>query len=82
MKTSNQPLEATSTHSPAPAGYRSAAIEQERLLSVREARQKIGVSHTKIYDLFKDGSLKSIHIGRSRKVPLSVVLAFMHGTTA
>lgn len=51
--------------------------EQDRLLSVLQARERLGVSHTTIYALFKDGSLPSLHIGRSRKVRLSAVMAFM-----
>lgn len=36
--------------------------------SVREARYKIGISHTKIYELIADGSLKTVKIGKKRLV--------------
>lgn len=58
------------------------AADQDRLLSVREARDRLGVSHTTIYNLFNRGELQSLHIGRSRKVRLSTLNAFMNGATA
>lgn len=56
------------------------AADQDRLLSVAEARQKLGVSHATVYNLFKRGALPSLHIGRSRRIRLSDVVAFMSGT--
>lgn len=44
-------------------------LEAEPLAcSVRDACQKIGISHTKIYDLIADGSLKTVKIGKKRLV--------------
>jgi excisionase family DNA binding protein len=36
--------------------------------SVRDARHMIGISHTKIYELIADGSLKTVKIGKKRLV--------------
>lgn len=58
------------------------AADQDRLLSVAEARQKLGVSHVTVYKLMNTGVLPNLHIGRSRRIRLSAVMALMAGTTA
>ena len=36
--------------------------------SVRDARLRLGLGHTKIYELIGDGTLKSVKIGNKRLV--------------
>ena len=36
--------------------------------SVRDARHKIGIGHTKIYELIANGTLKTVKIGKKRLV--------------
>lgn len=74
--------QATTASLPAPAGYSSTAIEQERLLTVQETKQRLGVSHVTVYALFNRGALPSLQIGRARRVRLSDLLAFMAGTAS
>ena len=40
----------------------------KRLMSVNEARHALGVGRTKFYELIKVGALKTVKIGRSRKI--------------
>jgi len=37
-------------------------------MSVNEARHALGVGRTKFYELIKVGALKTVKIGRSRKI--------------
>lgn len=48
--------------------YKPNSEVQPLAYSVRDARQKIGISHTKIYELIADGSLKTVKIGKKRLV--------------
>ena len=41
------------------------------LVSVKEARRLIGVSHTQIYTLINDGSLETVRVGRRRLIRYS-----------
>jgi excisionase family DNA binding protein len=46
----------------------SEANARKRLMSVEEARHDLGIGRTKFYELVKFGRLKTIKIGRLRKV--------------
>ena len=50
---------------------------QERLLGVGEVCEILGLSRSKIYELFGTGELKSLRIGRSVRVRQSTLTAFV-----
>ena len=47
------------------------------LLTPNEAAQQLAVSRTKIYELMAAGTLRSIHIGRLRRVPVEALRDFI-----
>lgn len=47
------------------------------LLRVEEAAEWLGLGRTKTYELVARGELRSVCIGRSRRVPLSALLSFV-----
>lgn len=47
------------------------------LLSVEEAAQALGIGRSKAYELILKGDLISIKLGRSRKVPVEAISAFV-----
>ena len=47
------------------------------LLTPNEAAQQLAVSRTKIYELMAAGTLRSIHIGRLRRVPVDALRDFI-----
>lgn len=49
----------------------------ERLLTVREACERLALSKAKVYRLLAEGELASVHIGKSRRIPASELEAFI-----
>jgi excisionase family DNA binding protein len=47
------------------------------LLTPNEAADQLAVSRTKVYELMAAGSLRSIHIGRLRRVPVDALRDFI-----
>jgi excisionase family DNA binding protein len=47
------------------------------LLRVEEAAKWLGLSRTKAYELVYRGTLPSVTIGRSRRVPMAALVAFV-----
>ena len=47
------------------------------LLTAVEAAEQLGVSRTKVYELMAAGTLRSIHIGRLRRVPVDALGDFI-----
>lgn len=64
-----------------PQKTRALLPEDERLLSVRETRARLGICPATLYKLFNSGALPSLTVGRSRKVRLSVLTEFMRTGT-
>ena len=47
---------------------------EARAVSVKEARSRLGnMSHSRIYELINDGSLKTCKIGKRRLVPVDSI---------
>lgn len=67
MTLSETPL-ATKHHRPRPAPL---------LLTVVEAARLLGVGRSTAYELLATGELESVHIGRSRRVPVFAVENFV-----
>lgn len=55
-------------------------METKKLLTVVEASAMLGLSRTLTYKLISEGSLKSIRIGKSRRVPPQEIDAFIERT--
>lgn len=47
--------------------------EPDRLLSVDEAAERLGIRRVSIYRLFAEGQLRSCKVGRRRLIPASSV---------
>jgi excisionase family DNA binding protein len=47
------------------------------LLSVEEAGEVIGVGRSTMYELLRAGEVESVRIGRCRRVPYSVLVAYV-----
>lgn len=62
-------------------GYRStpreAAAASRLLLSVEEAAERLGIRRTLMYELVMSGEVRSIHVGRLRRVPSQALEAFV-----
>ena len=52
------------------------------LLTPVEAAEQLAVSRTKVYELMAAGSLRSIHIGRLRRVPVDALRDFIEAMEA
>lgn len=44
-----------------------------RLLAIKQALYELGISRTAIYELIKEGKLKTVKIGRRRLVPVEAI---------
>lgn len=44
-----------------------------RLIAIKQAIYEIGIGRTTIYELIKDGKLKTVKIGRRRLVPSEAI---------
>lgn len=47
------------------------------LLQVREAAARLGVGRTTVFELIKEGKIASVLIGRSRRIPVGEVEAYV-----
>lgn len=47
------------------------------LLTPEEAAQRLRIGRTRVYALLRDGRLRSVTIGRSRRVPLAALAEFI-----
>ena len=45
-------------------------------LTVVEAARLLGIGRTTVFALIKTGELRSVHIGRSRRIPMAEINAF------
>ncbi|MER7129426.1 helix-turn-helix domain-containing protein [Streptosporangium saharense] len=52
-------------------------IGTKLLVSASEASQMLGIGKTKIYELMASGELRSVKIGRSRRIPVEALTAFV-----
>lgn len=60
------------------ARHRSDAPTQ-LFLTITEACQVLAISRSKFYDLLNSGHLPSVHIGRSRRIRMTVLEEFVKG---
>lgn len=52
-------------------------VTHSRLITVVEAAEIIGLSRTKVYELLAEGDLPSIRIGRTRRIDVTDLDAFI-----
>lgn len=48
------------------------------LLTAPEAARALGISRSKLYQLLRDGEIRSVRIGRSRRVPWDALGAYVN----
>jgi len=51
--------------------------EAAQLLTVDQARERLAVGRSVMYELMNDGSVRSILIGRSRRIPMDAIFEFI-----
>ena len=61
----------------ASSGGQDGAVAAQLLLSVEEAARRLGIRRTLMYTLMMSGEIRSIHVGRLRKVPVQALEAFV-----
>ena len=52
-----------------------------RLLAIKQVIYELGIGRTAIYELIKEGKLKTVMIGRRRLVPTEAIEEFVAGLT-
>lgn len=52
------------------------------LIRPEQAALALGVSRTKVYELMASGQLASVKIGRSRRIPVDALTAFVSAIAA
>lgn len=51
--------------------------DEKLLLSVVEAARRLGIGRTLMYELVLSGEVRSVHVGRLRKVPVEALRAYV-----
>ena len=52
--------------------------QRERiLLTIKQTAQVLSLSRSTVYELIRDGLLEVVHVGRSARVPMDAVIAFV-----
>ena len=59
------------------AGTTSASGSNVRLVTIAAATQLLGVSRSKLYELLGEGALPTVRIGRSRRIAIADLEAFV-----
>lgn len=54
-----------------------AALEEKKLLTIREAGALLGLGRSLIYDLIATGEINSLKIGRARRIPTAALDEFI-----
>ena len=49
----------------------------DELLRVKQAAALLGLGHSKTYELLRSGELRSVQIGRARRIPAAEIAAFV-----
>lgn len=52
------------------------------LLTVEDAAQALALGRTKIYELLETGTLRSVKIGRARRIPVDALHEFVRAIDA
>jgi excisionase family DNA binding protein len=57
------------------------AIDDVRLLRISEVAELLRISRTKVYELVANGDIPSLHVGRSRRVPVRALAEWINERT-
>ncbi|MFL6135783.1 MAG: helix-turn-helix domain-containing protein [Nocardioidaceae bacterium] len=60
---------------------RSEEYTEKLLLSPEEAAQALGLGRSRVYDLIRTRRLDSVRIGKSRRIPVAAVHAYVEHLT-
>jgi excisionase family DNA binding protein len=52
-------------------------MSDELLLTIEDAAQRLAMGRSRVYELMKSGELESVHIGRSRRIPVEALRSFV-----
>jgi excisionase family DNA binding protein len=61
--------------------HRSEEYMEKLLLSPEEAAEALGVGRSRVYDLMRTRQLLSVRIGKSRRIPVAAVHAYVERLT-
>ena len=54
-------------------------MTEKLLLTPEEAAEALSLGRTKVYQLIGEGTLRSVRIGKCRRVPASALVELVHG---
>ena len=57
-------------------------MQMKKLITPQEAALALGISRTKVYEEIGGGRLQSVRIGRSRRIPVEALDAYVAALTA
>lgn len=78
-----QVVQLLATHPPAVVPEPRAEMPQDRvLLSVEEAAKRLGIGRTFAWRLVRTGDLKSVQIGRLRRIHVDAIREYTNGLTS
>jgi excisionase family DNA binding protein len=52
-------------------------VDERRVYNVLEAAAVLGIGRSKLYELMASGEIRTIHIGRLRKIPVAAIDEFL-----
>jgi excisionase family DNA binding protein len=52
--------------------------EQRALLTIEDACERLSIGRSHLYDYLMDGSIRSIKLGKSRRIPAAALDEFIH----
>jgi len=52
-------------------------VDERRVFNVMEAAAILGIGRSKLYELMASGEIRTIHIGRLRKIPVAAIDEFL-----
>ncbi len=54
-------------------------MTEHLLITVTDAADRLSISRSKMYELLATGAVPSVHIGRSRRIPVDALEAYVEG---
>lgn len=56
--------------------------DERMLLTVVEAARRLGIGRSSLYRLLDTGQIRSIHVGRSHRIPVDALVEFVNARQA